>query len=120
MNKYTQTVQLESGVTVTVRAWTLAEMGAASGEFLTLIDALNAPLTQGKPAIGIDVPLLLHRAIRNSLLRPEEVDSLRASDIPAVLDAIYSVNGLKELIKKSLRFRLEMQQAQKEALASLP
>lgn len=103
MDTYTLPVELTDKSTVTVRAWTLEEIGANASDFEKLIDALNAPVTgQASPfPVGV-APQVLRRLLLRSLVVPEDADRLRAPDIPEVLEAIYTVNGLRELTKKRL------------------
>jgi len=121
MDIYTQAVELVDQSTLTVRAWTLEEIGENGADFEKLIDAVAAPIT-GQPspfAEGV-APRVMRRIIMRSLVYPEDVDRIRAPDLEEVLEAIYQVNGLRELSKKSLALRLRRQEAQKEALLAHP
>ncbi|RJF74463.1 hypothetical protein D3875_04070 [Deinococcus cavernae] len=113
-------LQLSDGSQVTVKAWLMDELVAHPLEFMALIDALNAPIT-GQPAdlFREQIPAALHRAVRVSLQQPEDMQRVKVADLPDLLEAIWEVNAVQELQKKSLSFRLRIQQAQAEVLRPL-
>lgn len=108
-----RTVPLADGTHVEVRAWTLGMLAEHGEAFLALLDELNAPLSAqpgARPALA--------RAIRVSLLDPSHEDRIRLIDREDVLEAIYTVNGLRELTTTALDLMTEGREALLGALES--
>jgi len=114
MTMHTQPVTLTCGVTVTVTAWRLADIAAHAADFHAVVDAISAPL-RGLPAPlpPQDTLPVLARVVRLSLTRPEDAHLVRACDLPPLLAAVWEVNGLGALAKKSLALQLRAQHDQK-------
>ena len=94
-----RTVPLADGTHVEVRAWTLGMLAEHGEAFLALLDELNAPLSAQPGA-------------RPALAR------IRLIDREDVLEAIYTVNGLRELTTTALDLMTEGREALLGALES--
>lgn len=119
--EYTRPVTLSGGATVTVTAWSLADVAAHATDFQAVLDALTASLRETPPPLpSQDSMELLARVIRLSLTRPEDAALVRACDFPDLLEAIWQVNHLGDLAKKALRLRLEADRMRQALLEDLP
>lgn len=115
---YTQTVTLKDGTSVSVRPWTLEEIGANSADFLEMLNIHSAALaaTEAGEMRPEAAPGTLARLIRRSLVNPEDAERVLAPDLAAVQEAIWEVNGLGDFLKGSLALRLKAREAQLAAL----
>ncbi|GAA0508386.1 hypothetical protein [Deinococcus depolymerans] len=121
MSPYQKTVPLRSGVTVTVQAWAFADMAARSAEFMGMLESFTARIKGEVTDLpDVDALRLMERTVRFSLHRPEDHELLRACDLPDLVEAIWEVNGLGDLVGKFLRLRLAAHQRQEAALSSPP
>lgn len=119
--EYTRPVTLSGGATVTVNAWGLVDVAAHATDFQAVLDAFTASLRDTPQAMpSQDSMALLSRVIRLSLTRPEDAELVRACDFPDLLEAIWAVNGLGDLIKKALRLRLQADQVRQALLTPSP
>lgn len=109
---YTRAVELASGQNVTVQAWTLADIAANTADFYALLELIASPFDDQAQGGTPELFRVAERSIRLSLTRPEDATLVRAPDIPELLDAIFEVNGLADLVKKTMRLRLKLKQAQ--------
>lgn len=108
---YTQPCTLTSGATVTITPWRLDEMAALATDFQAVQDTLTATLRgQSAPLLPQRAMPVLVRVLRLSLTRPDDADLVMAPDLPAVLQAIWAVNGLGDYAKKALLQRLRADQ----------
>ncbi|UQN04862.1 hypothetical protein [Deinococcus sp. QL22] len=107
---YAHPVTLANHVTVTVTGWGLGDVASHAADVQAVIDALTAPL-RGTPSpllLGAVVPVLA-RVLQLSLTRPEDAQHLAICDLAPLLQAIWDVNGLADLAKKSLARQLRAQ-----------
>lgn len=116
MSEHAQTVQLANSVTVTVVAWPLDQIAANSADFLNLLRAFTATLTGDQP-LTEEFSTLVVRAIRLSLQRPEDATHITARDLPELMQAVWDVNGLGDLVKKLLFLQLQVRTGLQEALS---
>lgn len=112
-SEYTRAVALSNGVTVTVQAWTLADIASHSTEFMTMLEACVARI-KDQPALlpDVDTLRLMERTVRFSLSRPEDTEHVRAPDLAPLMEAIWQVNGLGDLVGELLRLRLSAHERQ--------
>lgn len=121
MTKYAQNVVLSNGTSVTVEAWTFGQMAARSAEFMAMLEGFTARI-KGEVATlpDEDNMRLMQRTVQYSLARPEDAELLRACDLPALVEAIWEVNGLGDLVGKFMRLRMEAHERQMQMLSSSP
>lgn len=115
--EYTKTVPLSDGTFVTVQAWSLGDIAARSSEFMGMLEAFVARIKgQAELLPDADAMRLMERTVRFSLMRPEEAERIRACDLPALVTAVWEVNGLAELVGKFLHLRLQAHERQEQML----
>jgi len=115
MSEHAQTVPLSNGVTITVVAWSLDQIAANSADFLNLLRAFTASLTTDQP-LSQEFAALVVRTVRLSLQRPEDAAHVTARDLPELMQAVWDVNGLGDLVKKLLSLQLQVRTGLQEAL----
>ncbi len=116
MSEHAQTVQLANGVTITVVAWSLDQIAANSADFLNLLRAFTSSLTSDQP-LAAEFSTLVVRSVRLSLLQPEDAAHITARDLPDVMQAVWEINGLGDLVKKLLALQLQVRTGLQEALS---
>ena len=119
MQDLQRTVTLSGGATVTVEAWPFGYVMANSADFFAVLEFCTQVMRGEIDVLsgyGAQHGALLTRVIEQSLSRPADTQLLKVSDVPDILEAIFELNGLEELIKKSLRLR----ERQLLAATSLP
>ncbi|UQN04865.1 hypothetical protein [Deinococcus sp. QL22] len=107
------TLELSDGLPLTVQALLLDDLLEHPDVLPDLISDLNALIT------GLGSRLTHERltaAEALSLLDRAEVERIRASDLPDMLEAIFEVNGLRELTQQVLHLKVAGHGAQGEAL----
>lgn len=125
MTKYQRTITIENGderMTIVVRAWPLPMIGANLADFLALVDAFVARVRDPEGVLAGTLGMsgeALVRVVRLSLANPEDEGLVRAPDLPDVLDAIWEVNAVGELLKKSLELRLRKSTALQAAAKAM-
>ena len=117
MTEHAQSVQTASGITVTVLAWSLDQIAANSADFLNLLRAFTATLTTDQP-LTEEFSALVVRCVRLSLQDPADAAHITARDLPEVLQAVWDVNGLGDLVKKLLGLQLQVRTGMQEALTA--
>lgn len=116
MSEHIQTVTTAQGATITVQAWSLDQIAANSADFLNLLRVFTSSL-QGE-ALSEEFSTLVVRSVRLSLQRPEDAALITARDLPDVMQAVWEVNGLGDLVKKLLSLQLQVKTGMQEALSS--
>ena len=107
---YTHPVTLSNHITVSVVGWGLGDVASHAADVQAVIDALTAPLRGvPSPVPSAAIVPVLARVLRLSLTRPEDAQHICLSDIAPLLAAIWEVNGLSDLAKKSLARQLRAQ-----------
>lgn len=99
---------LQSGETVSVRAWPYLEFSANYSDFLSLLAALKAGLNQAEPE-----PLmqsLLNRVLLASI-RQNDLDLIAVADVPGLLEAIFELNNVEQMAAKPLGLHSRVVQA---------
>jgi len=108
MRDLRQTYTTMSGATITIRAWGLGYVQAASADFFA-VTAYFAELARGDDVLSDGLPelraQLLQRVIDHSV--PDETDRrmISVGDLPDILGIIFEINGLEALLKRLLSVR---------------
>ncbi|GGR31469.1 hypothetical protein [Deinococcus ruber] len=116
MSEHAQTVQLATGPTIIIEAWTLDQIAANSADFLNMVNAFTSSLTGNQP-LTQEFSALVVRVVKLSLQRPEDVVHIRAGDLSELMEAVWQVNGLGDFVKKMLSLQVQIRTGLQEALA---
>ncbi|AWT34493.1 hypothetical protein DM785_02240 [Deinococcus actinosclerus] len=116
----TRPVTLQSGATVTIRAWGLDHIEQHTSDFFAFlrlfVQGVRGAAIEEQPALlG-----LLGRVARSSLADPADADLLTVADIPTVAQAVYDLNGLDNVAGKLIGLLTRAQQAVSDALPANP
>lgn len=116
----TRPVTLQSGATVTLRAWGLDHIEQHTSDFFAFlrlfVQGVRGAAIEEQPALlG-----LLGRVARSSLTDPADADLLTVADLPEVAQAIYDLNGLDRVAGKLIGLLTRAQQAVSDALPANP
>ena len=108
MKDLQRTLTVASGASVTIEAWGFGYVLANSTDFFSILEFFTHVLRGEADVLngfGAAHGQLLTRVIEQSLARPEDKAFLKLSDIPDLMEAIFELNGLESLVKKSLLLR---------------
>lgn len=113
----TQTVPLQSGVSVTIRAWGLDYVEQHTADFFAFlrlfVQGVRGQNLDAQPAaLG-----LLSRVARASLTKPEDAELLTVADLPDLAQAIFELNRLGDVAGGLIGLLTRAQQAVSEAIA---
>ena len=103
---------VQSGETISLRAWTYLEFSANYADYLNLLAALRAGTGQAEPD-----PLLqslLNRVLTASV-RANDLDLIAVADVPGILEAIFTLNRVEEMAAKPLGLYSRVVQAMDSA-----
>jgi hypothetical protein len=107
---------VQSGETISLRAWSYLEFSANYADYLNLLAALRSGAGQAEPE-----PLqqsLLERVMAASV-RANDLDLIAVADVPGILEAVFDLNRIEEMAAKPLglhsRVVLAMESAQMKA-----
>ena len=103
---------VQSGETISLRAWTYLEFSANYADYLNLLAALRAGTEQAEPD-----PLLqslLNRVLTSSV-RANDLDLIAVADVPGILEAIFALNRVEEMAAKPLGLYSRVVQAMDSA-----
>lgn len=108
MQDIQKAVTLSGGATVTVEAWPFGYVMANSADFFAVLEFCTQVMRGEIDVLsgyGAQHGALLTRVIEQSLSKPADAQLLRVCDVPELLEVIFELNGLAELISKALRLR---------------
>ena len=103
---------IQSGETISLRAWTYLEFSANYTDYLNLLAALRMGMEQVEPD-----PLLqslLNRVLTSSV-RANGLDLVAVADVPGILEAIFTLNRVEEMAAKPLGLHSRVVQAMDSA-----
>jgi uncharacterized membrane protein len=111
---------VQSGETITLRAWTYLEFSANYADYMNLLAALRAGASQAEP--DHLQQSLLERVMAASV-RANDLDLIAVADVPGILETIFDLNRVEEMAAKPLglhsRVVLAMESAQAKAKAEM-
>lgn len=111
----TQTVTLQSGATITIRAWSLMHVEQHTADFFAFlrffVQGIRGQDLGAQPrALG-----LLGRVALASLIDPQDAELLTAADLPVLAQAIFDLNRLGDVAGGLIGLLTRAQQAVAEA-----
>lgn len=112
-------VTLSGGMTVAIQPFLFKDAVALSGDLIALVEDMAARVQgKGAPLLSTEVFKVYRRVVQHSLVRPEEVDDLQLADLAELIDAVWEINRLPDLLKKQMARDLQRQELRAELLTS--
>ena len=103
---------LQSGETITLRAWPYTEFSANYADYLNLLALLRAGFGAAEP--DPSQQSLLNRVLLASI-RANDVDLLSVADLPGLLEGIFELNRIEEIAAKTHGLHARVVQAVENA-----